>query len=595
MDNYQKHKERTPEETVFVIQKILRDIGLFPVLRWTGINKKGQFSNRITLYPTAVGVNGKGTDELYSTASGYGELMERLQNNMLLSGSRNLSEAPFIEAPDEKEIPLKDLLENPDPFTAHVLDALKDEDADSNGKALYSLYSYKKNGQDVLTALPFADPANGRVVYVPIYPTRRFTGSNGMSAGNTMEEALVQGLSEIFERQAHSLIYEGKVVPPEIPDEALKPYSFYPVIQRLRSNERFKVRILDCSLGRGWPVVALCIHDLANGTFGFNVGAHPSFPIAVERTLTESAQGRVLEQFTSLCKVGLGGDPFCNANRVTIMSMGEGKYPASLFYGKPGWEYRPWTRFKGPGNREYLKEMLQLLKEEGHKPLIRDVSFLGFPACHILVPEFKHARSIEGTSVRLKRTVMRADSDWSHFPKYTDEQAYRLLSLIRYYELTMKGMVGTLFGMPAAVAGYTNNRLGAMLALRLEDFPTAMHFLDAQIPKESEVEERRYLNCLKQYAKMRNSGLTGEQAHDVLRSLYTSKAAERACNDTEDLSLILEKCYKPLNCPNCEGCPLHEKGCMVKEENELYCKVRTAMGKGKVSQESLLNMISEMW
>ena len=595
MDNYEKHKERTPQETVFVIQRILRDIGIFPVLRWTGINKKGQFSNRITLYPTSVGVNGKGTDELYSTASGYGELMERLQNNMLLAGSPGLGGVSFSAAPDERLISLDELLENPDPFTSHVLDVLKDEDEDSNGEALYRLYSHKEDGQDVLTALPFADPANGRVVYVPIYPTRRFTGSNGMSAGNTMEEALVQGLSEIFEREAQNLIFEGKAVPPEIPDEVLRPYSFYPVIERLRSDKRFKVRLLDCSLGKEWPVVALCVHDLATGTFGFNVGAHPSFPIAVERTLTESAQGKSLERFTSQCRVGLGSNPFCNANRVKIMSVGAGQYPASLFYGKPDWEFRPWTRFKGPGNREYLHEMLQLLKKEGHTILVRDSSFLGFPACYILIPGFRQTRDITGTFVRAVGTTLNATRDGNHFPEYSDDEARRLLTLIRFFEHTNPFVAGSVLGAPSADSRYSNSRLGAILALKLEDFATAAHFLNSAILKEPEVEERRYLNCLMQYARMRQAGLTGEEAHEVLRHTQIADVAERACKDTADLSTILQRLYETLKCPNCSNCPMLGNGCDYNEQNEIFGKVRTAMKMENVSQEKLLKLLEELW
>ncbi len=595
MDNYEKHKERSPEDTVYAIQGILRDIGLFPVLRWTGINKKGQFSNRISLYPTKVGVNGKGTDELYSTASGYGELMERLQNNMLISGSRRAGGVSFVEAPDEQEITLKSLLENPDPFSRQVLELLKGEGEDSDGKALFELFCYRKDGVDMLTALPFADPSGNRVIDVPIYPTRRFTGSNGMAAGNTMEEAMVQGLSELFEREAHFTVLEGKAVPPEIPDEVLKPYSFYPVIQRLRSDNRYRVRLLDLSLGRGWPVVALCVHDLVNGTFGMNVGAHPSFPVAVERTLTESAQGKTLEAFASYCRVGFGPDTYCNANRVNIMATGNGQYPASLFYGKPDWQFRPWTRFKGPGNREYLHEMLQLLKEEGHSILVRDSSFLGFPSCYILIPTFRNTRSIDGTSVRLKRTVSNAAADWRAFPDFTDEQAFRLLSLIRYYENTMDDLVGSILGGPKGMEKYSNNRLGAYLALRLGEFSTAVHFLDSQIPKESSVDERRYLNCLKQYAIMRDAGLTGEQAHEVLRRLYTEEASERACKDTEDLSRILKQCYEPIDCSDCTNCPMHEKGCSFPEENEIFGKVRRAMAKGNVSQKKLLALLTELW
>ena len=63
-----KYKDRTPEETILAIQQILQKAGIFTVLRWTGRNGNGYFSNRITLHPTDIGVNGKGSDEIYSTA-----------------------------------------------------------------------------------------------------------------------------------------------------------------------------------------------------------------------------------------------------------------------------------------------------------------------------------------------------------------------------------------------------------------------------------------------------------------------------------------------------------------------------------------------
>ena len=595
MDNYQKHKERTPEETVFVIQKILRDIGLFPVIKWTGVSRKGQFSNRITLYPTTAGVNGKGTDELYCTASGFGEMMERLQNNMLVSGSPRSGGVSFMEAPDEESIPLEDILKDPDPFTAHVLDELKNEDESSGAQAYYELFSHEVGGKEMLTVLPFADPVGKRVVKVPIYPTRRFTGTNGMSAGNTMEEAMVQGLSELFEREVHTMILEGKAVPPEIPDEVLQQYSFYHIIKNIKDSPQYRISLYDCSLGKGWPVVALCVHDLEKGTFGFNVGAHPSFPVAIERTLTESAQGKTLPVFTSMCRVDYGNSPACNANKVTIMNNGRGLYPASLFCRKPDWEFKPWTGFKGPGNKEYLHEMLQLLKKEGHTILVRDASFLGFPACYILVPGFQQTRDITGTFVRAISTTFNATRDGRNFPKYSDEEARRLMLLIRYYEQTNPFVAESVLGAPSADPRFSNSRLGAILALRLEEFSVAAHFLSSAIVEEPDVEERRYLNCLLQYARMRQVGMSGEEAHEVLRHTQKADLAERACKDTSDLSTILERLSEPLKCPDCTNCPMHGNGCDYKEQNEIFGKVRVAMKKENVSPEKLLKLLEELW
>ena len=81
--DYSKFKERKPEDTVLEIQRILHEVGLFPVISWGDKSYEGARSCRITLHPTEYGTNGKGTDELYATASGYGELIERLENNII--------------------------------------------------------------------------------------------------------------------------------------------------------------------------------------------------------------------------------------------------------------------------------------------------------------------------------------------------------------------------------------------------------------------------------------------------------------------------------------------------------------------------------
>ena len=113
MPEYSKFKERKPEDTVFEIQKILNRIGLFPVVNWTPRSYEGARSNRITLYPTSLGTNGKGTDELYCSASGYGELIERLSNQMLPIRDRMddvFPEVGFHEFPDEKVMTISEIL-----------------------------------------------------------------------------------------------------------------------------------------------------------------------------------------------------------------------------------------------------------------------------------------------------------------------------------------------------------------------------------------------------------------------------------------------------------------------------------------------------
>ena len=123
MKQYSKHKERSPQDTVFEIKRILNEAGLFPVVQWGQRDYTGARSNRVTLYPTSIGQNGKGTDELYASASGFAELIERMQNSWL--GQKTMPEelhqfGGFREFPDEKIMPITDVLAQDEPYLNDV-------------------------------------------------------------------------------------------------------------------------------------------------------------------------------------------------------------------------------------------------------------------------------------------------------------------------------------------------------------------------------------------------------------------------------------------------------------------------------------------
>ena len=599
--SYSKYKERSPQETILTIQKILLDLNLFPVLRWEGENRNGFYATRLTLYPTEAGVNGKGTDPIYSTASAYGELMERLQNNILLAPPMTAAEREeaglsFRIFPDEVTLPLESVLKNPDPFTRWLMDQLNGEDEWSDGEAFVRLFAGRQEGNDVLVCIPFADPANQRIVNVPSYLARSISGTNGMAAGNTLEEAMVQGLSELFEREANLRILEGKAVPPVIPDDVLRQYSVFSMIESLRKNENYRAYVLDCSMGKGWPVAALVVHDLQAGTFGVRFGAHPSFPVAVERCLTEAAQGKKLSRFVRTSRINTLANSSCNANRHNVITIGDGYYPESLFCQKPDWEFRPWTRFHGNDNREFLKELLDLLKEEGLTPLFRDVSFLGFPAVYMLVPGFETVTEFSGRSVRLKRTLDRASRDFSSFSDLSDDEIRRILRLLRVYKNRIfSRLIHSLTGSPVSDPRYSNFRIGAFLSLRIKDYASAADYFSLALRTESDPKEIRYLTCMKHYADLLEEGHSPEQAGILIRTMYCSEAAERVLAETENLSALLDKVLPKLPCPHCWECPMQGNGCGYEQEKELYIQVQQAMKTENVSQETLLSLLKQLW
>jgi len=372
--NYSKYKERAPQDTVIEIQRILNEIGLFPVLQWVERSYEGARSCRVTLHPTDYGTNGKGTDELYATASAYGELMERLENNILTYRDRGddmLADAGFREFPDETERAIDDIIKDPDPYSAVMLPKMGFSDPLSQRVCLKEFSALYGRSDGRLTTVPFADPVEGKIQQLPISFITEMTLSNGMAAGNTLEEAMVQAMSEIFERAVQVALLTGKAVPPAIPEEEIRKYSIYSLIEQMQAEDHYRVQLLDCSMGKGWPVAGLMITDLKTGRFGIKLGAHPSFAVAVERTLTESLQGRNIESFVNSSSAGTL-EQSTNMHNITNMAkVAVGYYPASLLSDVPDWEYRPWTRWealaKGPenSNRAFLKEMLALLKAEG--------------------------------------------------------------------------------------------------------------------------------------------------------------------------------------------------------------------------------------
>ncbi|MFV3037793.1 YcaO-like family protein, partial [Klebsiella pneumoniae] len=75
-----------------------------------------------------------------------------------------------------------------------------------------------------ICSLPYVRQSDGEVVYFPSNLVENLFVSNGMSAGNTLPEAQVQCLSEIFERAVKREILEGEICLPDVPQEVLAKY-----------------------------------------------------------------------------------------------------------------------------------------------------------------------------------------------------------------------------------------------------------------------------------------------------------------------------------------------------------------------------------
>jgi ribosomal protein S12 methylthiotransferase accessory factor len=151
-----------------------------------------------------------------------------------------------------------------------------------------------------ICALPFVRQSDGAVVYFPTNLIDNLFLSNGMSAGNTLAEAQVQCLSEIFERAVKREILEGEIALPDVPPSVLAKFpSMVAGIQALEA-QGFPVLVKDASLGGRFPVMCVTLMNPRTGGVFASFGAHPSLEVALERSLTELLQGRSFEGLNDL-------------------------------------------------------------------------------------------------------------------------------------------------------------------------------------------------------------------------------------------------------------------------------------------------------
>jgi ribosomal protein S12 methylthiotransferase accessory factor len=388
---YSKFKDRPPADTIRRIERILAETGIRTDTRW--YNNLGCFySCRVTISGTDIGTNGKGTTRELAMASALAEFMERLQNQVMfqtdLVEPRLFELCGFRKDPREKLFSQDSLPSMPREFKRYPIP----------GSPL-NLYDLWERGKHILAGhsqgfvyLPFYNVRGERVEYLPDFIIDLSYGSNGMCAGNSPREAIVQGLCEIMERFASGQLYFRHLTPPTIPGEYIKEQApeQYRLIRAMEESGDFKVTVKDCSLGDGLPVVgAIVVYKPAN-QYAFRLGADPSFAIALERCLTEFYQGgdfskgnfhlNPINLRPDLSKIGI----YRNYEKYHLYAGGGS--PGSLFDDRPSYEFQPFSAVNLASQEQRLKFLLDWIEQRQYIIFARDVSSLGFNAYQLVVP-----------------------------------------------------------------------------------------------------------------------------------------------------------------------------------------------------------------
>jgi len=250
-------KDLPLEQTIANMSSVLAALGMkIEIASWRNIVPNVWSLHVRDAHAHMCFTNGKGSTKESALASALGEFIERLSCNHFYGGQfwgEDIANAPFVHHPNERWFqPGADDALPAGMLDAHCLD-IYNPDGELRGSHLIDTNS--GNVARGICALPFVRQSDGEVVYFPSNLVENLYVSNGMSAGNTLAEAQVQCLSEIFERAVKREILEGEIALPDVPQDVLARYpGILAGIQGLEA-QGFPVLVKDASLGGQYPLM----------------------------------------------------------------------------------------------------------------------------------------------------------------------------------------------------------------------------------------------------------------------------------------------------------------------------------------------------
>jgi ribosomal protein S12 methylthiotransferase accessory factor len=324
-----------------------------------------------------------------------GEFIERLNCNFFYNDQylgQDIANSDFVHYPNEKWFKLN----KSDDLPSGILDDycldIYNPDDELRGSNLIDTNS--GNLERGICAIPYVRQSDGETVYFPSNLIENLFLSNGMSAGNNLAEAQVQCLSEIFERAVKRQIIEQEIVLPDVPKSVLEQYpSILAGIDALEA-QGFPVLIKDASLGGQFPVICVTLMNPKTGGVFASFGAHPSFEVALERSLTELLQGRSFE--------GLNDVPRPTFNSLAVSEPenfvehfidSTGVVSWRFFSDKYDYEFCEWD-FSGTSEEENSR-LFSILQDLGKEAYVAVFDQLGATACRILVPDYSEIYPVE--------------------------------------------------------------------------------------------------------------------------------------------------------------------------------------------------------
>ncbi|MBU3621456.1 OsmC domain/YcaO domain-containing protein [Polynucleobacter sp. CS-Odin-A6] len=493
-------KDLPLEQTIANMSGILASLGMkIEIASWRNIIPNVWSLHIRDAHSPMCFTNGKGSTKESALASALGEYIERLSNNHFYAGAfwgEDIANSDFVHYPNERWFKpgIKDSL------PAEILDehCRKIYNPDGELRSSHLIDTNSGNSERGICSLPYVRQSDGETVYFPSNLIENLYVSNGMSAGNTLAEAQVQCLSEIFERAVKREILEGEIALPDVPQEVLAKYPDILAGIRGLEEQGFPVLVKDASLGGIYPVMCVTLMNPRTGGVFASFGAHPSLEVALERSLTELLQGRSFEGLNDLPPPTFASEAVTEPNNfVEHFIDSSGIVSWRFFSTKSDYDFVEWD-FSGKGidsNTQEATTLFGILKTMGKEAYVAVHDQLGAIACRILVPGYSEVYPIEDLIWDNTNKALLFRNDILNIFSLDELSLSGLLDRLENNELDEYGDIATLIGIEfdenTPWGQLTVLELKLLIYLALKRFDEAHDLVEAFLQYNDNTVERK--------------------------------------------------------------------------------------------------------
>jgi len=492
-------KDLPLEQTIANMSKVLADLGMkIEIASWRNIIPNVWSLHIRDAHSPMCFTNGKGSTKESALASALGEFIERTNCNHFYNDQfwgENIANAAFVHYPNERWFKPR----RNDALPAEILDdyCLKIYNPDGELRGSHLVDTNSGNVQRGICSLPYVRQSDGEAVYFPTNLIDNLFLSNGMSAGNTLAEAQVQCLSEIFERAVKREIIEREIALPDVPQDVLAKYPGILAGIEALEKQGFPVLVKDASLGGEFPVMCVTLMNPRTGGVFASFGAHPSLQVAVERSLTELLQGRSFEGLNDLPQPTFVSNAVTEPNNfVEHFIDSSGVVSWRFFSAKADFDFVEWD-FSGEGENSNAEEaalLFGILKDMGKEAYMAVYENLGATACRILVPGYSEIYPVEDLIWDNTNKALAFRADILNVHRLDDSGLEALLKRLEDSELDDYTDISTLIGIEfdenTAWGQLTILELKLLINLALRQFEAAKELVETFLQYNENTVER---------------------------------------------------------------------------------------------------------